>query len=83
MVRKPDGAINPESFTSDWEPWNHEVKSVAESHQWTVKQVDEVIGALDGLPSDGAMALWAGYMKREMEMTGFIRFNLHRKLKTM
>jgi len=33
MIRKPDGAINPESFTSDSEPWNNEVKSVAESHQ--------------------------------------------------
>ena len=82
MVRTPDGAINPESFTDEeWGQWNHESKSVAESHQWTVQQVDSVIAALDGLPSDGAAALWHGYIKKEAEKPGFIRYNLHRKLR--
>ena len=83
MVRASDGSINPASFTGDWDPWNQETKSVAESHQWTVQEVDNVIGALDSLPSDGAAALWQNYLQREVEKPGFIRFNLHRKLKNV
>ena len=82
MVRKPNGAMNPESFTDDWGAWNKEIESTAASHQWTVQQVDEVIHALDGLPNEGATALWAGFLKREAQRPGFIRYNLHRKLKT-
>jgi hypothetical protein len=82
MIRKPDGSINPESFShSGWENWLDEVVSVTTSHKWTVQQVDEIIGGLDGLPDAGARALWAGFMRAETRKPGFIRWNLHRKLK--
>ena len=81
MVRMPDGSINPESFTGAWGPWTQETKSMAHSHKWTVQQVDSVMGVLAGLPEEGASAQWLGYLKREAQRPGFIRFNLHRKLR--
>ena len=79
MVRKPDGSINPDSFGPAWAAWAQEIKSRAEEHQWTVEQIDAVIRALDGLPRNAAIAIWNGYLTREAQQRGFIRFNLHRK----
>jgi hypothetical protein len=81
MIRKPDGKMNPASFGPDWATWADEIKSIAESHTWTVEQVDEDIGALDGLPRNAAIVIWNDYLKREAQTPGFVRYNLHRKLK--
>jgi hypothetical protein len=81
MVRKPDGEINPAAFSKDWQLWNEESRQVAATHNWTVEQVDEVIRALDGLPGGAAKNIWAGYIRREGSQRGFIRYNLHRKVR--
>ncbi len=80
MVRKPDGEINPASFTKDWQVWSEEIKQMAASHSWTVAQIDVVIGALDSLPDAAAVNIWAGYIRREGTQSGFIRYNLHRRV---
>ena len=81
MVRKPDGEINPASFTKDWQSCNEEIKQVATKHIWAVEQVDDVIRALDGLPKAAAVNIWASYIRREGGQRGFIRYNLHRKVR--
>lgn len=82
MVRKPNGEINPASFIHDeWQSWNDEIKQVAVTHPWTVAQVDEVIGVLDGLADAAAKNIWTSYIRREGRQPGFIRYNLHRKTK--
>lgn len=77
MIRKPNGDVNHESFsTHGWELWHDEVVGETVTHRWTVKQVDDIIRGLDGLPRDSAQLIWQGYMERGKE---FIRWNLHRK----
>ncbi|MGJ7504373.1 hypothetical protein ACSFBF_28730 [Variovorax sp. ZT5P49] len=81
MVRKPDGSLNAASFEdAAWAPWEQEFRKLAQSHEWAPAQVDDVIRALDGLPEVGALGIWNGYLKRETQTPGFIRYNLHRKL---
>lgn len=81
FVRKPSGEINPESFADEWSCWKDEIVKYACSHPWSVQQVDEVIGALDGLPKAAAVRIWEGYSKRERVKPGFVSYNLHRKLR--
>jgi hypothetical protein len=82
MVRKPNGEINPASFIhDDWQSWNEEIKRVAVGHSWTIAEVDEVIGALDALADAAAVNIWVNYIRREGRQPGFIRYNLHRKLR--
>jgi hypothetical protein len=84
MVRKPGGGLNPASFEDPgWSPWEQEFKNEAQSHQWSVEQVDDVLSALDGLPNEGAISIWVGYLKREAQKPGFIRYNLHRKVRAL
>jgi hypothetical protein len=80
MVRTADGAINPNSFGESWGRWAAEIHAKAASHKWDVPQVDEVIRALDGLPKNGAAAIWADFLKSEGHKPGFIQYNLHRKI---
>lgn len=81
MVRQKDGSVNPESFRVGWDSWKDETIQTATCHLWTLAQVDEVIGALNGLPREGARRIWADILSREAAKAGFVRYNLHRKLK--
>lgn len=81
MVRKPDGEVNPASFSKEWSAWNAECKQITTTHKWTVEQVDEVIGKLDALPDRCAKNIWDGYLERDVHKSGFIAYNMHRKLK--
>ena len=81
MVRTDTGGVNPGSFSGEWAEWDDEISSTLNTHQWTVEQVDEVAKRLSQLDDAGAVALWAGYMRRESHRPGFIRWNLHRKLR--
>ena len=81
MVRKPNGEMNPDSFSGGWLAWGEVVRVTAAAHIWTVEQVDEVIQALDGLPDVAASTIWAGYIRRNDQQPGFIDFNLHRKMR--
>jgi hypothetical protein len=76
----PGGAHHhPLPFSNHgWEQWHDEIVATTTTHKWTVQQVNEIVKALAGLPTDSAQLLWQDYMERGNE---FIRWNLHRKLR--
>lgn len=78
MVRKPDGEINPGSFSGWWEPYRTEIERVLATHVWTVDQIDNILGVLArDLPDEAASSQWAGIERRGHEL---VRKKLHRKL---
>ena len=81
MVRTPEGEIHPDAFGNDWEPFKAECIAVVLSHCWTAEQLAEVLGALNALGSSGAISMWNNIRQREASKPGFIRYNLHRKVK--
>jgi hypothetical protein len=81
MVRKPNGKIHPKAFGGVWEQFKNECISFAETHQWTSKQLDEVKIALNALPEQSALRLWEEVVDRDFREPGFIRRQLHHKVK--
>lgn len=81
MVRTPEGEIHPDAFRGQWEQFRDECTELVLSHRWTPEQLDEVLGALNALGPVGAISMWNNIREREAKKPGYIRYNLHRKVK--
>lgn len=82
MVRKPNGRIHPKAFGGVWEQYKDECIALAETHRWTPEQLDEVRVALDALPDRSSLRLWEEIRDRDFAEPGFIRRQLHCKVRS-
>jgi len=83
MVRQPNGKIHPKAFGGVWEQYRDECISLAETHRWTSQQLDEVRIALDALPDRSSLRLWEEVVDRDFREPGFIRRQLHYRIRTV
>jgi hypothetical protein len=82
MVRKPNGKIHPKAFGGVWEEYKEECISLAKTHRWTSEQLEEVRIALDALPDRSSLKLWGEVVDRDFTEAGFIRRQLHCKVRS-
>lgn len=82
MVRKPNGRIHPKAFGGVWEQYKTECISFAKTHRWTSEQLAEVKTALDALPDRSSLKLWEEMVDQNFREPGFIRSQLHRKVRS-
>ena len=75
------GKFSPKRLAGVWEKYKEECMSLAETHQWTSEQLVEVKIALDALPDQSPLRLWEEVVDRNIRESGFIRRQLHRKVR--
>ncbi|MFY9720961.1 MAG: hypothetical protein WAJ82_00355 [Azonexus sp.] len=75
------GKFSPKRLAGVWEKYKEECMSLAETHQWTSEQLVEVKIALDALPDQSSLRLWEEVVDRNIRESGFIRRQLHRKVR--
>jgi len=82
MVRTPEGEIHPSAFNQPaWYQFREESIELAAGYQWAAEEFDSLLGHLDALSGIGARAHWEIIERRDAKTPGFIRHNLHRKVK--
>lgn len=76
------GEFLPKRLAGVWEKYKEECMSLAETHQWTFEQLVEVKIALDALPDRSSLRLWEEVVDRNIRESGFIRRQLHCKVRS-
>jgi hypothetical protein len=76
------GKFIPKRLAGVWEKYKEECMSLAETHQWTSEQLVEVKIALDALPDQSSLRLWEEVVDRNIRESGFIRRQLHCKVRS-
>jgi hypothetical protein len=76
------GKFIPKGLAGVGEKYKEECMSLAETHQWTSEQLVEVKIALDALPDQSSLRLWEEVVDRNIRESGFIRRQLHCKVRS-